>query len=533
VASADPAEFGARVGAAYATDGPAVVLGRGLLGGTVVPEAVVQVPASMCNRHGLIAGATGTGKTKTLQLMAEQLSAMGVAVFVADIKGDLTGLLKPGEPNDKVTERVSELGVEWVPSGHPVSFLALGGLGPGVPVRAAVSSFGPQLLAKVLGANETQSSSLSLVFDYADRAGLALVDLDDLRAVLQFLAGAEGKAELQGIGGLSSSTAGVLLRKIVELDQQGAEAFFGEPELDTAELLRTTTDGNGVISCLELSAVQDKPRLFSTFLMWLLADLFQTLPEIGDVERPKLCFFFDEAHLLFEDAPKEFVAQVAQTVRLIRSKGVGVFFVTQLPDDVPGDVLAQLGNRVQHALRAFTPRDAKALKAAVTTYPKTDDYDLEQDLTQLGTGEAMITILSERGAPTPVVWTRMLPPTSLMAAIPPAEVDAAAKADAIWAAYATEIDPESAREKLTAKLSASTDVAAPTGEAATTGPAPKPQGAAAGKAKGKPGAKGKARKAPASDDGNVVTDFLKSREGRATVNNVVRGAFGVLKGFMK
>ena len=339
---------------------------------------------------------------------------MGVAVFVADIKGDLTGLLEPGEPNDRVTERVAELGVEWVPSGHPVSFLSLGGLGPGVPVRAAVSSFGPQLLAKVLGANETQSSSLSLVFDYADRAGLALVDLDDLRAVLQFLTGADGKAELQGIGGLSSATAGVLLRKIVELDQQGAEAFFGEPELDTAELMRTTSDGKGVISCLELSAVQDKPRLFSTFLMWLLADLFQTLPEIGDVERPKLCFFFDEAHLLFEDAPKEFVAQVAQTVRLIRSKGVGVFFVTQLPDDVPGDVLAQLGNRVQHALRAFTPRDAKALKAAVTTYPKTDDYDLEQDLTQLGTGEAMVTILSERGAPTPVVWTRMLPPTSLM-----------------------------------------------------------------------------------------------------------------------
>ena len=521
MASADPAEFGSRVAAAYATDGPAVVLGRGLLAGSVVPEAVVQVPASMCNRHGLIAGATGTGKTKTLQLMAEQLSAMGVAVFVADIKGDLTGLLEPGEPNDKVTERVAELGVEWVPSGHPVSFLSLGGLGPGVPVRAAVSSFGPQLLAKVLGANETQSSSLSLVFDYADRAGLALVDLDDLRAVLQFLTGAEGKAELQGIGGLSSATAGVLLRKIVELDQQGAEAFFGEPELDTAELMRTTSDGKGVISCLELSAVQDKPRLFSTFLMWLLADLFQTLPEIGDVERPKLCFFFDEAHLLFEDAPKEFVAQIAQTVRLIRSKGVGVFFVTQLPDDVPGDVLAQLGNRVQHALRAFTPRDAKALKAAVTTYPKTDDYDLEQDLTQLGTGEAMVTILSERGAPTPVVWTRMLPPTSLMAAIPPSEVDATAKADPIWAAYATEIDPESAREKLTAKMSASTDTAAPTG-------------AAASKPKGKPGAKGKARQAsPAADDGNVVTDFLKSREGRATVNNVVRGAFGVLKGFMK
>ncbi len=527
--SAEPKEFATRITAAYATEGAAVALGRGLLGGAVVPEAVVQVPASMCNRHGLIAGATGTGKTKTLQLMAEQLSAMGVPVFAADVKGDLSGLLKPGEPNDKVSQRATELGIEWAPSGHPVSFLSLGGLGPGVPVRAAVSSFGPQLLAKVLGANETQSSSLSLVFDYADRAGLALVDLDDLRAVLQFLTSDDGKAELQGIGGLSSATVGVLLRKIVELDQQGAEAFFGEPELDTADLMQVTSDGKGVINCLELSAVQDKPRLFSTFLMWLLADLFQTLPEIGDVDKPKLCFFFDEAHLLFEDAPKEFVTQVAQTVRLIRSKGVGVFFVTQLPDDVPPDVLAQLGNRVQHALRAFTPRDAKALKAAVTTYPKTDDYDLEQDLTQLGTGEAMVTILSERGAPTPVVWTRLLPPSSLMAAIPPEEMDASAKAGATWTKYAEEIDPESAREKLTAKMAAS---ATDTPAEAATPPAPR-KGTAGAKAgtKAKAGAKGK--RAPKADDGNAVTDFLQSREGRATVNNVVRGAFGVLKGFMK
>src|SRR6478609_319740 len=420
-----------------------------MLGGAVVADAAVQLPASMCNRHGLIAGATGTGKTKTLQLMAEQLSGMGVPVFAADVKGDLSGLLQPGAVDERVTQRATDLGVEWTPAGFPVSFLSLGGLGSGVPVRAAVSSFGPQLLAKVLGANETQSSSLSLVFDYADRAGLALVDLDDLRAVLQFLTGAEGKAELQGIGGLSSSTAGVLLRKIVELDQQGAEAFFGEPELDTAELLRTTTDGNGVISCLELSAVQDQPRLFSTFLMWLLADLFQTLPEIGDVERPKLCFFFDEAHLLFEDAPKEFVAQVAQTVRLIRSKGVGVFFVTQLPDDVPGDVLAQLGNRVQHALRAFTPRDAKALKAAVTTYP-TSEYDLNKVLTSLGTGEAVITVLSEKGAPTPVAWTRMRAPESLMAPAPTETLTQIISVSPLNEAYATAQDRQSAYETLNA-----------------------------------------------------------------------------------
>jgi uncharacterized protein len=520
VTNTDPAEFGTRIAQAYATEGTAVSLGKGMLDGAVVTDAVVQLPASMCNRHGLIAGATGTGKTKTLQLMAEQLSNMGVPVFAADVKGDLSGLLQPGEVSDRVSERAADLGVEWTPAGYPVSFLSLGGLGPGVPVRAAVSSFGPQLLAKVLGANETQTSSLSLVFDYADKAGLALVDLDDLRAVLQYLTSADGKAELQAIGGLSSATAGVLLRKIVELDQQGAESFFGEPELDTADLLQVGADGKGNISCLELSAVQDKPKLFSTFLMWLLADLFQTLPEIGDADLPKLVFFFDEAHLLFDDAPKEFVDQVAQTVRLIRSKGVGVFFVTQLPDDVPGDVLAQLGNRVQHALRAFTPRDAKALKAAVTTYPKSDDYDLEEDLTQLGTGEAMITILSERGAPTPVVWTRLRPPSSLMAAVPAATIDATAKASPLWAEYAEEIDPESAREKLTAKLDAS----------ATDAPAPAKK---AGGAKKGGGRKAKPKATAAPDDGNAVTDFLKSREGRATVNNVVRGAFGVLKGFMK
>ena len=397
-------------------------LGRAMLGGTVHPEAPVRIPAAMCNRHGLIAGATGTGKTKTLQLLAEQLSALGVPVFAADVKGDLAGLSRPGEAGEKVAARVAELGLEWTPAGVPVSFLSLGGLGPGVPVRATVSAFGPQLLAKVLDANETQTSSLALVFRYADEAGLALLDLVDLAEVLRYLTSDDGKAELKRIGGLSSATAGVLLRKIGELEDQGAEAFFGEPELAVADLLRTTAEGRGVVSCLELAAVGDRPRLFSTFLLWLLAELFHELPEVGDLDKPKLVFFFDEAHLLFDDASEAFLDQVAQTVRLIRSKGVGVFFVTQLPDDVPEEILGQLGNRIQHALRAFTPRDAKALKAAVTTYPKTSDYDLEEDLTQLGTGEAMVTILSERGAPTPVVWTRMCPPRSLMAALEPEAV---------------------------------------------------------------------------------------------------------------
>ncbi|MGH9285091.1 MAG: helicase HerA-like domain-containing protein, partial [Acidimicrobiales bacterium] len=432
-------QFAERIAAAYATDGAAVELGRGKKAGVVEPAAVVQVPAAMCNRHGLIAGATGTGKTKTLQLMAEQLSDLGVPVFAADMKGDLSGLARPGEENERVADRVEEMGLDWAPAGYPVSFLSLGGLGPGVPVRATVSSFGPQLLGKVLDANDTQTSSLSLVFRYADEQGLALLDLDDLREVLKFLAGDEGKAALKEIGGLSPATAGVLLRKIIELEDQGGEAFFGEPEMAVTDLLRVDGVGRGIVSCLELAAAQDKPRLFSTFLLWLLAELFQELPEVGDLDRPKLVFFFDEAHLLFDGALPGFLDQVAQTVRLIRSKGVGVFFVTQLPDDVPGEILAQLGNRVQHALRAFTPRDAKALKAAVTTYPKTADYDLEEDLTQLGTGEAMVTILSEKGAPTPVVWARLRPPTSLMAALPTDELDRMAREDPLWPAYAAEV----------------------------------------------------------------------------------------------
>jgi hypothetical protein len=507
-------DFAARIAAAYATDGAALGLGRGVHAGAVADEAVVQVPAAMLNRHGLIAGATGTGKTKTLQLMAEQLSTMGVPVFAADVKGDLSGLARPGQPSDGVTKRAGELGVEWAPSGFPVTFLSLGGIGPGLPVRATVSAFGPQLLAKVMDANETQASSLSLVFRYADDNGLALLDLVDLRAVLTFLTGDEGKGELKNIGGLSPATAGVLLRKIVELEDQGGEAFFGEPQLEVADLLRTTPEGQGVVSCLELAAVQDKPRLFSTFLMWLLAELYHELPEVGDLDKPKLVFFLDEAHLLFEGASKAFLEQVAQTVRLIRSKGVGVFFITQLPDDVPDEILAQLGNRVQHALRAFTPRDAKALKAAVTTYPKTDDYDLEEDLTQLGIGEAMVTILSERGAPTPVVWTRLLPPRSLMAAVEPDAIDHAARDSSLWSKYAEEVDRESAREKLATRMAAS----APDPE-----PGSKPEPAPAAAA---PAARPKVEK---KGDENAVLGYLKSREGRSMMNTVARGVFGLLR----
>ena len=438
--------------AAYATPGAALDLGALVLDGAAHPDAPVRVPLAMLNRHGLVAGATGTGKTKTLQLMAEQLSDAGVPVFLADVKGDVSGMAAPGAGGERVARRAAETGTAWQPRACPCEFLALGGLGTGVPVRATVTSFGPLLLSKVLGLNATQESSLGLVFAFADRAGLPLLDLKDLRAVVTHLVSDEGQADLAGLGGLAKATAGVILRALVGLESAGGDVFFGEPEFDPADLLRATADGRGVVSVLGLAAVQDKPLLFSTFLMWLLADLFQDLPEVGDVDRPKLVFFLDEAHLLFDDASEAFLDAVARTVRLIRSKGVGVFFVTQTPDDVPREVLAQLGNRVQHALRAFTPDDAKALRATVSTFPVSDVYDLQQLLPAMGIGEAAVTVLSENGTPTPVAWTRLRPPASLMAQLDPARQSALVAASELLAEYGTPVDRESAYERLLARV---------------------------------------------------------------------------------
>lgn len=438
------------IAAGYAFAGPALDLGALLWDGKCLPEAPVRIPLPMLNRHGLVAGATGTGKTKTLQLIAEQLSAQGVPVFLADVKGDLSGVSAPGAANDRVRGRAAEVGQKWTATGFPAEFYALGGLGHGIPLRATITSFGPVLLAKVLQLNHTQEQSLGLIFHYADQKGLELLDLKDLRSVVAFLTSDEGKAELKGIGGLSTATAGVILRSLTAFEAQGMASFFGEPEFDTAEFLRTASDGRGVVSVLELPAVQEKPQLFSTFLMWLLADLFHDLPEIGDADRPRLVFFFDEAHLLFNDASKAFLDSITQTVRLIRSKGVGVFFVTQTPKDVPGDVLAQLGNRVQHALRAFTPDDQKALKATVKTFPNSS-YDLEELLTGLGTGEAVVTVLSERGAPTPVAATRLRAPESLMGPVDGPALDRAVRESPLYERYAQAVDRESAFEKLAAR----------------------------------------------------------------------------------
>jgi DNA helicase HerA-like ATPase len=408
---------------------------------------------------------------------------------------------------------MADLGLPFAPEAFPTQFLALGGLGAGVPVRASVSDFGPQLLAKVLGANETQESSLSLVFHYADGKGLPLLDLADLRALLTFLDSEAGKAELEGIGGLSSATVGVLLRSLVGLETGGGSEFFGEPQLDVADLLAVGPDGRGVISCVELAAVQDKPALWSTALMWIVAELFEALPEAGDLPKPKLVVFLDEAHLLFDDATEAFLDALARTVRLIRSKGVGVFFVTQQPTDVSEEVLAQLGLRIQHALRAFTPSDAKKLRATVSTYPTSDLYDVETLLTSVGTGEAAVTLLSEKGVPTPVVHTRLLGPASSMDPFP--DIGGAAKASPLWAKYGERIDSQSARELLAGRLAA---------------PEPEPQPDLRAPMEHVPLPRQPRRApAPGGTGAGAIGDFLRSREGKALQRKVTRGLFGMLR----
>jgi DNA helicase HerA-like ATPase len=476
-------EFVKQMQDGYGLSEPALVIGSALLDDEPLNAPRIQVARSILNRHGLVAGATGTGKTKTLQVLAGQLSEAGVPVFVADIKGDLTGLVSPGDAtNPKVQERCRQMAWEFKPIGHPVEFLSLSGK-LGAQVRATVHSFGPVLLGKVMDLNETQTSILSMVFKYCDDNQLPLLDLADLRTTLQFLSSADGKPILAQYGGMSPASVGVLLRSLVTLEQEGAGPFFGEPEFDVDDLIRLTPEGKGIISVLELSDVIDKPRLFSTFLLWLLAQLWHGLPEIGDPPQPKLCFFFDEAHLLFHDASNALLDAIEQTARLIRSKGVGIYFVTQVPSDVPASVLAQLGNRIQHALRAFTPEDADALHKAARTFPTTDFYDVEKMLTSLGTGEAAVTVLSPKGAPTPLAATRIIPPDSLMAAIDAATLQRLAIGGALYGKYATTIDRASAHEIITARIAAATQAAPaavqPDATAATQAAATRAQAAGA------------------------------------------------------
>ena len=452
--------FHDEMAAGYALSQPGLVLGGPMLDDAVLSDVKVQVATSMISRHGLIAGATGTGKTTTLKVMAAELSEAGVPVFISDIKGDVTGIAAPNDPtNPNVVSRVNDLQLTFVPAGHPVEFLSLSGQ-LGAEVRATVHSFGPMLLGKVLELNDTQTSILSMIFKYCDDTQLPLLDLKDLQAVLKYLASDDAKAVLADYGGMSPASVGVLLRSIIMLEQSGADVFFGEPEFDVNDLLRTTPDGKGVVSVLELSDVMDRPKLFSTFMLWMLAQLYHALPEVGDLPQPKLAFFFDEAHLLFDEASQALLDQIEQTVRLIRSKGVGVFFSTQAPTDIPPAILAQLGNRIEHALRAFTPQDADNLKKTARTYPTSAYYDVEKVITSLGIGEALVTVLSPKGVPTPLAATRLVPPDCLFGALDPVRFQGLVASGSLRPKYGTTVDRQSAYEMITARIQAAQAAAA-------------------------------------------------------------------------
>jgi DNA helicase HerA-like ATPase len=418
------------------------------------------------NRHGLIAGATGTGKSVSLMVMAEGFSRMGVPVFLADVKGDLAGLAQAaGAPGEKLKARIDRLGLaDWRPEGNPVVFWDLYGK-LGHPVRSTITEIGPTLLARILEANDTQEGVLQVAFKVADEAGLLLLDLDDLRAILTFV-GENAKEISQRYGLVSTQSIGALQRALLRLEQEGGANFFGEPALELADLMRQDMSGRGVINVLAADQLILKPRLYSSFLLWMLSELFETLPEVGDLDRPKLVFFFDEAHLLFNDAPPALVQRVEQVVRLIRSKGVGVYFISQLPDDVPATILGQLGNRVQHALRAFTPRDQKAVKTAAETFPPNPAFKVVDVITQLGVGEALATTLQDGGVPLPVQRTFMAPPRCRIGIITAEERATVRSRSPVGAKYDTAVNRESAHEILRQRAEA----------AAAAAPAPAPQG---------------------------------------------------------
>lgn len=493
-------EFTQKITSSYAPTGAYIYLGAGILDGEIIPEAAINLPLKMMNRHGLIAGATGTGKTRTLQLIAEQLSEAGVPVFMLDVKGDLSGLYQSAEVNPKLKERADMLKINYVPSGFPVELYSLSGK-LGAQMRASVLEFGPVLLAKILELNATQTGVLSVIFKYADDAKLPLVDLNDLKKLVSYLSEGDGAAEIKSdYGTISSVTAGTILRKIVAIEQQGLDQLFGEPSFEIEDLFNRI-DGRGMISLLNISDIQSQPVLFSTFLLSLLAELFANMPEAGDLDKPKLVFFFDEAHFLFKDSPKAFLEQIEMVVRLIRSKGIGVFFCTQSPTDIPESVLAQLGNRVQHALRAFTPNDAEALRKTVNTYPRSEFYQIDKVLTSLGTGQALITVLNEKGIPTEVAATHLTPPRASMSPLPADEIQRLLQQSSVNGKYKNAIDRESAYEILTEKVNRKLETEE------------KP----VGKSSGKP-------------EKSTFQEIINSPMTRQIGREIVRGLFGMLTG---
>jgi len=435
----------------YKTKGDFFVLGSAMLDGETQKGAFVKVPLKTLNRHGLIAGATGTGKTKSLQVFAENLSEKGIPVLLMDVKGDLSGLAKASPGHPKIDERHQAIGLDFEAKSFPVEILTISEQ-EGVRMRATVSEFGPVLLSRVLDLTETQSGIVSVLFKYSDDKELPLLDLKDFRKILQY-ATAEGREDIQKeYGRISTASTGSILRKIVALEQQGGDLFFGERSFDVNDLTRIDEEGRGVISILRLTDIQDKPKLFSTFMLQLLAEVYATFPEQGDSDRPELIIFIDEAHLVFKEASKALLSQIESVIKLIRSKGVGIYFITQNPKDVPEDVLAQLGMKIQHALRAFTAKDRKAIKLAAENYPDSEYYDTDEVLTQLGIGEAFVSVLDRKGRPTPLAATMMRAPMSRMDILTPKELKQLRDNSRLSVKYNETIDRESAYEILTKKI---------------------------------------------------------------------------------
>lgn len=443
--------FSAHINEGYACKGDSIVLGAAMLDGAPVPEAHVMVPLKTMNRHGLIAGATGTGKTKSLQVISEQLSQKGVPVLLMDVKGDLSGIAMPGVEKPFITERHAKINIPYSVKGSPVELLTISKQ-DGVRLRATVSEFGPVLLSRILDLNDTQSGVLSVIFKYCDDKHLPLLDLKDLKKVIQYATG-EGKAEIEkDYGKISPATTGIILRKILELEQQDADLFFGELSFDIKDLMRRDQNGNGFINIIRLTDIQDRPKLFSTFMLCLLAEVYDSMPERGDLEKPELVIFIDEAHLVFNQASSALLNEIENIVKLIRSKGIGVYFVTQNPMDVPNEVLAQLGLKIQHALRAFTAIDRKAIKLTAENFPISEYYKTDEVLTSLGTGEALVTALNEKGIPTPLAATMMRAPMSRMDILAQQEIDSINRNSELVKKYSQSIDRESAFEILTSKI---------------------------------------------------------------------------------
>lgn len=450
---ADKAAFQKHILEGYSFKGDSIVIGGAMLDGECLPGTLVSIPLKTLNRHGLIAGATGTGKTKTLQVIAEQLSLKGIPCVMMDLKGDLSGLAKPGATNKHIDWRHTAIRIPYEPSALPVELMTISDE-PGVRLRATVLEFGPVLFSKILGLNDTQGGLVALIFKYCEDNDLPLLDLEDFRKALQWVNGEGKEAITEEYGLISSSSVSAIMRKIIEIEQQGAERFFGEPSFDPVDLCRTDKNGNGILSIIRLTDIQDKPKLFSTFMLSLLAEIYGNFPEEGDLDKPKLVIFIDEAHLIFDEATPALLDQIEAVIKLIRSKAVGVFFCTQNPTDIPEEVLAQLGLKVQHALRAFTAKDRKMINRTAENYPISEFYDTDSILTSMGIGEALVTALDEKGRPTPLAATLLRAPVTRMDILDVEEIDEVVRQSQLTAIYNREIDRESAEEILQKKIDA-------------------------------------------------------------------------------